>query len=185
MPAPKEKTLTIYLLYYSTMALGFMFLSLRNFHSERLFGILIFFFLGLIFWTLFEYILHRYIFHLKFSIPGLKIFNRDHLNHHRDLHFSKIHFLDPFQGSLVILLIWIVFYLVINSQSFVFMSGFTFGYICYVLIHRAIHKTTESIGIIKKLKKHHLTHHTKYPNKAFGVSNTFWDWVFGTLPKNI
>ncbi|MDZ7659917.1 sterol desaturase family protein [Fodinibius sp.] len=30
--------------------------------------------------------------------------------------------------------------------------------------------------------RHHTLHHYKYPDKAFGVSTTLWDRVFGTMP---
>ena len=37
-------------------------------------------------------------------------------------------------------------------------------------------------GPFKRLWKYHALHHYKYPEtKAFGVSTTLWDWVFGTL----
>ena len=51
----------------------------------------------------------------------------------------------------------------------------------YDILHYYFHHGPEiNIGIVKKLKKNHLKHHFRDQNRGFGVTNTFWDWVFGT-----
>ena len=61
------------------------------------------------------------------------------------------------------------------------MNMFFLGYLLYSFVHRATHVAKPPKNF-KYIWKHHSLHHFKYPDKAFGVSTTFWDRVFGTMP---
>lgn len=57
--------------------------------------------------------------------------------------------------------------------------GGVFGYICYDLTHYFLHHRNLPAWY-RNLKKHHLEHHFLDYQNGFGVSNRFWDVVFGT-----
>jgi sterol desaturase/sphingolipid hydroxylase (fatty acid hydroxylase superfamily) len=50
----------------------------------------------------------------------------------------------------------------------------------YDMTHFYIHHYTPRSAYGRRLKKHHMLHHFKDPSRRFGVSNMFWDGVFGT-----
>lgn len=51
----------------------------------------------------------------------------------------------------------------------------------YDILHYYFHFGPElDFPILKQLKRSHLKHHFRDSNRGFGVTNTFWDWVFGT-----
>ena len=53
------------------------------------------------------------------------------------------------------------------------------------MMHYATHHFPMRRGRVwRYLKRHHVMHHYKTPNARFGVSTPFWDWVYGTLPKD-
>jgi sterol desaturase/sphingolipid hydroxylase (fatty acid hydroxylase superfamily) len=65
------------------------------------------------------------------------------------------------------------------------MAGFLIGYLIYDLTHYATHHYAMRWGAyFRYLKRHHMLHHYKTPDQRFGVSSPFWDWVYGTLPKD-
>jgi sterol desaturase/sphingolipid hydroxylase (fatty acid hydroxylase superfamily) len=61
-------------------------------------------------------------------------------------------------------------------------SGFIAGYLIYDLTHYATHHFPMRWGPLKFLKRYHMQHHYKTPDKRFGVSSPLWDVVFGTRP---
>jgi 4-hydroxysphinganine ceramide fatty acyl 2-hydroxylase len=63
----------------------------------------------------------------------------------------------------------------------VFCGGF-FGYICYDCTHYFLHHQNLPLWY-PRLKKYHLEHHFLDYENGFGVSNMFWDYVFGTELK--
>lgn len=142
-------------------------------------------FLGIIFWSFYEYIHHRYLNHLDEYFPNSRIAARFayivHGIHHeypRDL--QRLAF-PPIFGLLIFTFYTSLVYILLNVNAFFFMAGYIIGYVCYSVIHVSIHKTNVP-KFLKHLYRHHAIHHYKYPDKAFGVSTTFWDRVFRTMP---
>ena len=139
------------------------------------------------FWTLYEYIHHRYLNHIDDFFPNSKLAQRigymSHGIHHeypRDL--ERLVF-PPAFGVIALSLYTALIWLVIGSYSFFFMPGFVVGYVLYSFVHVSVHKT-HIPRWLKPLYKHHAIHHYKHPDKAFGVSTTLWDRVFRTMPPN-
>ena len=139
---------------------------------------------GLMFWTLFEYLMHRYLFHL---ISKKKWINRLsfmlHGIHHQNPRDQERFFMPPIPGSIIIGILFGLSYLAINNYSYCFMAGLLLGYVLYTQIHFRIH-ANKIPKYLKKTATHHLLHHHKYPNKAFGVSSSLWDVIFHTMPQN-
>jgi sterol desaturase/sphingolipid hydroxylase (fatty acid hydroxylase superfamily) len=140
------------------------------------------FFAGIIFWTLFEYILHRFLFHIKGESKAIKRFAYlMHGIHHDKPRVENWVFMPPFPGTLYIFIFGVLFYGLFNKLSFVILAGFISGYLIYSNIHFYIH-LKRPIKRFSFFWKHHSIHHYKHPDKAFGVTSPFWDIVFGTMP---
>jgi len=146
-----------------------------------------FFFFALLFWTLAEYLLHRYLFHW---ISENKYIQRFHFIMHGSHHLfprdNERLLMPPVPGILMASILFLIFYAVfsllnIPVYTWAFFPGFFLGYLLYSFLHRATH-VMKPPKRFKYLWKHHNLHHYKYPNKAFGVSNTLWDRIFGTMP---
>src|SRR5206468_6007187 len=62
-----------------------------------------------------------------------------------------------------------------------FLDGICFGALGYFLMHWFLHHRI-SQQLFKKLLRYHIYHHCKYPNTCFGISVTWWDDLFHTVP---
>lgn len=142
---------------------------------------------GVLFWTFAEYILHRYVFHWVTEAEWSKRFHFImHGSHHQYPRDKDRLLMPPVPGLLMASALFGVFYIIfwilgISNLVFGFFPGFFSGYLMYSFVHRATH-IKRPPKRFKKLWLHHSLHHYKYPDKAFGVSNRFWDRVFGTMP---
>lgn len=142
---------------------------------------------GVFFWTFFEYLIHRYIFHL---IPQSKRAKRIvyvlHGNHHEYPRDRERLFMPPVPSLLIAAVVFCIIFFVskiagINAYSFSFFAGFVLGYLLYGSMHYAIHAWNPPFKWMKPLWRNHHLHHYKQEEKGFGVSSTFWDHVFGTM----
>lgn len=143
------------------------------------------FFGAMLFWTFFEYFFHRYINHLDEYFPESKVAHQIahtlHGIHHEYPRDKDRLMMPPVPGLLIIGLLYLGFSLVLGPWVYLFMPGFMTGYLIYASVHIAVHKRKVPT-ILKTQYRHHALHHYKYPDKAFGVSTTLWDRVFGTMP---
>ena len=142
---------------------------------------------ALFFWTFAEYMLHRFVFHW---INENKFVQRFHFIMHGSHHLypkdTERLLMPPVPGILMASILFAFFYLIFTiigypNYTWGFFPGFFLGYLLYSFLHRATH-VVKPPKRFKFLWKHHSLHHYKYPEKAFGVSNTLWDHVFGTMP---
>jgi len=148
----------------------------------------ILFLCGFAFWTLFEYILHRYVFHF---IPKSDLQKRiSFLFHgvHHQYPNDKKRLVMPITLSLAVAVLlltltWVLF----GTWMWAYSAGFTTGYLAYDMTHYSIHHFKRpKTKWLKNLWKSHIDHHYRDSNKGYGVSSAFWDRVFGTLqaPKS-
>jgi sterol desaturase/sphingolipid hydroxylase (fatty acid hydroxylase superfamily) len=137
---------------------------------------------GIFSWTIFEYIAHRFLFHMTpDSETGKKISYIMHGNHH---HFprDKQRLFMPIVPSLILAsIIFGVQYLIMGKFAFAFFPGFLLGYLMYGSMHYAIHAWNPPFKFMKPLWRNHHLHHYKDEQRGFGVSTTIWDRVFGTM----
>lgn len=142
---------------------------------------------GLFFWTFAEYMLHRHVFHWISDSKWSKRFHFVmHGAHHHYPKDEERLLMPPFPGLILATMLFSFFFLVFwiggfSNLVFGFYPGFFVGYLMYSFVHRATH-VMKPPKRFKHLWHHHSLHHYQYPDKAFGVSNTFWDKVFGTMP---
>lgn len=146
-----------------------------------------YFVFGLAFWTLAEYILHRWVFHFE---PKGKFGQRLHFifhGVHHDYPKDRLRLVMPLSASIpmawIIYLIFSLFFTEFHLAAF--FAGFLLGYLIYDECHYAIHHANFKSGLLKKIKDHHMLHHYSDPEKGFGVSSYFWDKVFGSTFDNM
>ncbi len=142
---------------------------------------------GVFFWTFAEYMLHRYVFHWVTEAKWSQRFHFImHGSHHLYPRDEERLLMPPVPGLIMASILFGFFYLIfwilgISELTFGFFPGFFTGYLMYSFVHRATH-IMRPPKRFKNLWQHHSLHHYRYPDKAFGVSNTLWDRVFGTMP---
>jgi hypothetical protein len=161
--------------------------------------ILVAFVCSVIFCSVFEWILHRFVMHKAFL--GFKYpFVRHALVHHRIFRADKSYHLQHEEHKHTIAMAkWngVVLITIASIPSFViayllreyailatFASVCTAYYICYEYIHWCMHlprdRFIERTGVFFRLNGHHLLHH-RYMHKNFNVVLPLADLLLGTL----
>jgi sterol desaturase/sphingolipid hydroxylase (fatty acid hydroxylase superfamily) len=139
-------------------------------------------FLGAMFcWTLFEYAIHRYVFHFVTENPRLqRIVYVLHGNHHEYPRDKQRLFMPPVPSLIMASVIFGIQYFLMNDVAFMFFPGFLLGYLIYGSMHYAIHAWNPPLKMMKPLWRNHHLHHYKGDDKGYGVSSSFWDWAFNS-----
>jgi len=138
---------------------------------------------GIVFWTLFEFVLHRHVFHFfphgEFQERVQFLFHGVHHQYPND----KDRLVMPVSLSLLIaVLLFLAFDAIFADRVWGFFAGFLLGYLAYDMTHYSIHHMRAPRNeYLKRLWKHHMDHHYRDTNKAYGVSSALWDHVFGTM----
>lgn len=158
-------------------------------HSISTIEFISLFFFGIILWTFMEYMLHRFIFHWDAKSSAGKYFVfLFHGLHHDDPQDPTRLVMPPVPAILIFMVLWALFALVFPVKYLgVIMAFFMVGYLCYDYIHYATHHFAMTSKVGKYLRKYHLQHHYAGERSKYGVSNPFWDYVFGTTkgPKDM
>ena len=139
---------------------------------------------GILFWSITEYVLHRYVFHFqKDSAWGRRFHFLVHGVHH-DYPNDKDRLVMPLGASIPMgLVFFALFMLTLRSAGSSFFVGFGIGYLTYDGMHFALHHFKMNGTVGKALKKHHMLHHHLDHSGGFGVSSPLWDIVFRTMPS--
>ena len=129
---------------------------------------------GAMVWTLVEYLVHRFVYH---KVPVLKDLHGMHHAHPSDLIGA------PIWVSLASFCA--IFFLLARLGDFEIAcgatSGLIVGYICYLLVHDAVHHWQLAEGSwLRSYRLRHLRHHRYAAPGNFGVTTGIWDVVFGT-----
>jgi 4-hydroxysphinganine ceramide fatty acyl 2-hydroxylase len=141
------------------------------------------FVIGIVTWSIFEYAVHRWVYHINFKQKNIRWFlEAFHQYHHQYL--DKHHVLNA--GWLLIyplfIVFWALYFLCTNNvaaTSF-FCMGLLAYYFFYENVHYFIHYKKYKSGYMKFIQSYHLHHHYTAGNKNFGNTLSFWDLVFGT-----
>ncbi|RYE25765.1 MAG: fatty acid hydroxylase [Sphingobacteriales bacterium] len=138
---------------------------------------------GALLWSLFEYAMHRHLFHMIVETDrAKKIVYTMHGVHHEFPRDRERLFMPPVPSILIASIIFSLMYLAMGWSALAFFPGFLFGYLMYGSMHYAIHAFTPP-KYLKALWRNHHLHHYKTPDKGFGVSSVLWDVIFRTVPK--
>jgi 4-hydroxysphinganine ceramide fatty acyl 2-hydroxylase len=137
---------------------------------------------GVAYWSLLEYWLHRTFFHW---VPQAGWGERMHFLVHGVHHKwprDKYRLVMPPAVSISLFFIFGAVNFAIGGPRYgwALHAGLTFGYMFYDLMHFYVHHYNPKSKYLLNLKKHHMLHHFKHPDKRYGVSSKFWDYVFRT-----
>ncbi|MDP6946628.1 MAG: sterol desaturase family protein, partial [Myxococcota bacterium] len=138
---------------------------------------------GLLTWSLTEYWLHRMLFHLTGVSEGLKLFHRRiHGIHHEFPNDMTRVVFPPIASLFFASIFYSLFYAMVGAQlTMPLFAGFAVGYLWYDMTHWWTHAGKPRSAWGKMVRRHHMTHHFKTPDRRFGVSTPLWDLVFRTL----
>jgi 4-hydroxysphinganine ceramide fatty acyl 2-hydroxylase len=139
--------------------------------------------LGMLVWTLVEYLLHRFLLHARPQAPALlAIVEKLHLGHHRN----------PQDEGKITVPVWAslpiasgllgLFRLTTGSWSVaaLLMTGSIAGYLYYETVHFWIHCSVRHGRWLSQRRATHLSHHFKDQKRGFGVTTPVWDLLLRT-----
>ncbi|KMT03841.1 hypothetical protein BVRB_8g188450 [Beta vulgaris subsp. vulgaris] len=137
---------------------------------------------GIFTWSLLEYSLHRFLFHMKTqSYWGNTFHYLLHGCHHKHPMDALRLVFPPAATAILCVPIWTVVRLLsAPSVAPAFFGGLLLGYVMYDTTHYYLHHGQPSTGVPKNLKRYHLNHHFRVQEKGFGITSSLWDHVFGT-----
>lgn len=133
---------------------------------------------GLAWWTLLEYLLHRWVFHAFPNTLGKR-----HIGHHAHLEVRRLAIaplVTSVTGGLLHAAIFIGLFG--PARGLALLAGLLAGYGAYEWVHYATHYHLPRSALLKALRRHHMIHHHAQFDARFGVTSPLWDWVFRTLP---
>ncbi|NXF16891.1 FA2H hydroxylase, partial [Rhodinocichla rosea] len=145
------------------------------------------FLLGMILWSLLEYLIHRFVFHMKPPASNYYLITLHfllHGQHHKSPFDSSRLVFPPVPASLVIGFFYGVLRLLLPEVLglSVFVGGLC-GYVIYDMMHYYLHYGSPKKGTyLYGLKAYHVKHHFEHQKSgSFGISTRFWDYPFRTL----
>jgi len=142
------------------------------------------FLLGILLWTLIEYLIHRYIFHYEPKTRwGKQLHFVIHGVHHDYPNDARRLVMPPVISIPLAFLFFGLFFLIFGSLAPAVFAGLAFGYVCYDMLHYATHHLAMKSGVWLWLKQYHLRHHFKDDHVGYGISSPLWDYVFRTTRK--
>jgi sterol desaturase/sphingolipid hydroxylase (fatty acid hydroxylase superfamily) len=140
---------------------------------------------GYAFWTLFEYWLHRLVFHFE---PQAGLGARMHwIIHgvHHDHPNDPMRLVMPPAVSIPLGAgVFGLMYLIAGSRYAPSLgAGFFAGYLVYDMLHYYLHHFRPRGPLGRMLRERHMRHHFQDDTKGFGISAPYWDDVFRTSPR--
>lgn len=136
---------------------------------------------GIAFWSFFEYIIHRFVFHMVTENPrAARIAYVVHGNHHEFPRDRQRLFMPAVPSIIISSMLFLLMYFIVGNNVFMFFPGFMLGYLMYASMHYAIHAWNPPFKWMKPIWRNHHLHHYKNDDKGFGVSTHIWDRIFGT-----
>jgi sterol desaturase/sphingolipid hydroxylase (fatty acid hydroxylase superfamily) len=126
-------------------------------------------------WTLVEYALHRYVLH---HAPYIKEMHEAHHEEQSALVGTPMWIS---LGSFAVFLVLPAWLIVGPMATAGLTAGMMLGYFCFEGVHHILHHWHIEPGTYAyRLKRRHMLHHHFDDKGNFGVTNGFWDTVFGT-----
>lgn len=140
--------------------------------------------MGIFVWTLLEYSLHRFLFHIETkSYWANTAHYLLHGCHHKHPMDGLRLVFPPAATAILLVPFWNMIKLMsTDSTAPALFGGGLLGYVMYDCTHYYLHHGQPSKDPAKRLKRYHLNHHFRVQNMGFGITSPVWDSVFGTLP---
>ena len=140
---------------------------------------------GIFIWTLLEYALHRFLFHIQIPLPNphLREFvNASHMSHHASPRDPSKVLVHPLYGVIVSAILYSIL-LALFRDAFSAagtMAGIWAGVLYYETVHYRVHFSLSESGFVGRQRRAHFYHHFTNNKRCFGVTSPLWDYVFGT-----
>jgi sterol desaturase/sphingolipid hydroxylase (fatty acid hydroxylase superfamily) len=140
---------------------------------------------GYALWTLFEYWLHRLVFHFE---PKEGLGARMHwIIHgvHHDHPNDPMRLVMPPAVSIPLgAAVFGLLYLIFGTHYAPGLgAGFFAGYLVYDMMHYYLHHFRPRGPLGRMLRERHMRHHFQDDTRGFGISAPYWDEVFRTSPR--
>jgi sterol desaturase/sphingolipid hydroxylase (fatty acid hydroxylase superfamily) len=140
---------------------------------------------GYALWTLFEYWLHRIVFHFEpedgFGARLHWIIHGVHHEHPNDpLRLVMPPAVSIPLGAAVFGLLYLAFG---SGYAPGLGAGFFAGYLAYDMLHYYVHHFTPRGRLGRMLRERHMRHHFQDETRGFGISAPYWDEVFRTSSR--
>lgn len=137
---------------------------------------------GVMSWTLFEYLLHRFLGHDRRTMPNF--FSVEHTRHHS----VGDYFAPTWKKALAAALFFAVAaplasWLVGTALGLSYAGALVSMYVLYEFIHRRAHTHPGVSTYGRYVRRHHFYHHFENPRMNHGVTSPIWDLVFGTFER--
>ncbi|XP_008137885.2 fatty acid 2-hydroxylase [Eptesicus fuscus] len=144
------------------------------------------FVLGMLLWSLTEYLLHRFLFHMKPPSNSYYLITLHfilHGQHHKAPFDESRLVFPPAPASLVIAFFYTALQLLLpEAVGGTVFAGGLLGYVLYDMTHYYLHFGSPHKGsYLYSMKAHHVKHHFAHQKSGFGISTKFWDYIFHTL----
>ena len=137
---------------------------------------------GVLIFTWIEYLVHRYVFHMKtYTALRAKWQYTIHGVHHEFPKDKDRLAMPPLLSVTISTILLLVLKLVLGDLVFAFLPGFLTGYAAYLAIHYMVHAYPPPRNFFKVLWINHSVHHYKDGEVVFGVSSPLWDYIYGTM----
>lgn len=142
--------------------------------------------LGVLFWTLLEYVIHRWLFHLKPPAscrPLILVHFLFHGVHHKSPMDPMRLVFPPVPASFFATAFYLMTGLIFpTGMAHAVFAGIVTGYVSYDLTHYYLHHGgVPSFVYFRRLKHYHSQHHYRHQQLGFGISSKLWDYPFCTL----
>lgn len=171
------------LLFWGPISLGAIVVA--TFGDLSWFGVLSWSAAGYLTWILAEYSVHRWFFHFRpRSLILRRLFYLVHEHHHRYLERDRL--LAPPLMSLSIGAVFIGLFFVILGPLvgldavWAFGGGFGAAYLAYDYTHYFIHFSRPRTRWGRFLRRCHLEHHFRTPDRWYCISWPWFDYLFRT-----
>lgn len=182
-------------IFWTPIIFYFVYSGINHFTSQNpelkfsgieLIPILLTFLFGVVIWTLLEYSLHRWVFHMEpsgknkafiyfhFAIHGL---------HHKVPFDSRRLVFPPIPAAGIACILYTVYSHIFPVYLLhLIVAGTMTGYLVYDMIHFYLHYgAPEENSYLYTMKRYHNQHHFSHSENGFGISSLYWDKLFGTL----
>jgi dihydroceramide fatty acyl 2-hydroxylase len=142
---------------------------------------------GYALWTLFEYWLHRIVFHFEPEDGlGARMHWIIHGVHHDHPNDPLRLVMPPAVSVPLALVVFGVLFLIFGSGYAPGLgAGFFAGYLAYDMIHYYLHHFRPRGRLGRVLRERHMRHHFQDETRGFGISAPYWDEVFGTSSRGV
>ena len=140
--------------------------------------------LGVVTWSLGEYLLHRFVFHFEpDSRWGRRLHFIIHGVHHDFPHDPMRLVMPPSVSIPLSIAFWFGFRVVLGpAWALPAFAGFLLGYLAYDMAHYHMHHHRSKNRLSLALRRYHYRHHFQQSDRGFGVTTPLWDRVFRTAP---